>query len=87
MFRIYFPGQKLPQWLATVEQYNPINPGKVGFGNLCLIWRNSEGYRAVAILPRLPLLRVKGHVKFTIPGKGLYFHGYLIDIALRKLLK
>ena len=87
MFRIGFPGQKLPRWLAKVEPDKTSNPGKVGFGNLRLIWRNSERYRAVAISPRLPLLRVKGDVKFTIPGKGLYFHGYLMDIIRRKLLK
>lgn len=87
MFRIGFPGQKLPRWLAKVEPDKTSNPGTVRFGNLNVIWLRDKTYHTVSILPRLPLFRIEGDVKFTIPGKGIYFHGYLIDIILRKLLK
>ena len=73
MIRLFFPGQKVPEWL---EKQHPIKgfenqwkPCEIKFASLVLVWDRSESY-CIANLLWGPQIKVYGGMNVNIVGQS-----------------
>lgn len=88
MFRITFPGQKVPEWLEKVEVHEGGHFGKLTFMNFNVIWKKNKEYHVLPLLPVVPAMKLSNSKNITITGQGagVVFRNSPLDAVARLLL-
>lgn len=62
MFRIFFPTQRVPEWLEKQEPLKGLEdqfkPGKLQFGDVCIVYAKSGAFHVRGITGGGPVLKI-----------------------------